>query len=264
MSSQRIKETQQLLWAPSVDHYERVLDPVYEPVFAALIERANVWPGESALDVGTATGSMAIALAGRVGKSGEVFALDLTQEMVEATQRRAAALGLPNFQADIGDAEALPFSGPTFDVVISALTYMVCPEPRRAFAEAFRVLNTPGRLILAVWGRPERCAFRQVLQTVNALLPEPLDLPSPFTLADVDDVWDALQQAGFRPAVEALEMEFHYPDAQAFLDAHAPAARLVLTPEEYQQALETIAARVAPRGGPLRLINEVVFGLGYR
>jgi SAM-dependent methyltransferase len=264
MYSERIKEVQQLLWAPSVDQYERLLDPVFEPVLETLLARANVWPGESALDVGSATGSMAIALAGRVGEAGEVFALDLTQEMVEATQRRAAALGLPNLQADIGDAEALPFSGPTFDVIVSALTYMVCPEPRRAFAEAFRVLRTPGRLILAVWGRPDRCAFRSVLPTVNSLLPDPLDLPSPFTLADVDDLWDALQQAGFRPAVEALEMEFHYPDAQAFLDVHAPAARLVLTPEEYQQALETISARVAPRGGPLRLINEVVFGLGYR
>lgn len=259
-----IKENQQLLWAPQVDQYERVLAPLHEPVIEALLERANVWPGESALDVGSATGQLAVALAGRVGTEGEVFALDLTQEMVEATQRRAAERGLTNVQVDIGDAEALPFSGPTFDVIVSALTYMLCPEPRRAFAEAFRVLRTPGRLILAVWGRPDRCAFRQVLQTFNALLPEPLALPSPFALADVDDVWDALHQAGFRPAVEALEMEFRYPSAQAFLDAHAPAARLVFEPDVYERALETVAARVAPRGGPFTLANEVVFGLGYR
>lgn len=264
MDPRIIKENQQLLWAPQVDQYERVLAPLHEPIVAALLERANVWPGESALDVGTATGQIAVALADRVGADGEVFALDLTQEMVEATQRRAADLGLTNIQADIGDAEALPFSGPTFDVIVSALTYMLCPEPRRAFAEAFRVLRTPGRLILAVWGRPERCAFRPVLQTFNSLLPEPIALPSPFALADVDGVWDALQEAGFRPAVEALEMSFHYPSPRAFLDAHAPAARLVFEPEVYERALETITARVAPRGGPFTLINEVVFALGYR
>lgn len=263
MNSLSLKEGQRRWWGSQAGHYERLLDPHFQSIVEALLERACLWPGESALDAGTGTGSVGLAAAGRVGRLGEVFGLDLAPEMVAVAQRRAAQDSVANFQAELGDAEALPFGDETFDVVLSGLTYMLCPEPSRAFNEAYRVLKTPGRLILAVWGRPERCAFRTVAQVLAESLPSGGGL-SPFRLSDIDELWDDLRASGFRPAVEALEMPFEYADVQTFFDVHAFPARQILSPEDYQQAADEVAARLRHPTGPLRLTNEVVFGLGYR
>ena len=264
LDSSTVKENQQRLWGAQADYYERVLDPLFQPIVEGLIERACLWPGESALDVGTGTGSVGLAAASRVGACGEVFGIDLAPEMIAVAQRRAQSLGLTNFQAQPGDAEAVPFSDATFDVVLSGLTYMLCPEPNRAFREAHRVIAPNGRLVMAVWGRPERCAFRLVLQVMAGYLPAGPSGPSPFGLADVDRLWEGLRDTGFRPAVEALDLSFDYPDRQAFVDAHAFALREILPPEDYQRASEEIADRMGRPAGPLRLTNEVVFAIGYR
>lgn len=260
-----VKHYQERLWSAQVEHYQRVIEPLFAPIAEALIERAQLWEGELVLDVGTGAGALGLRAAQRVGETGEVAGIDLSPAMVEAAARRAQAEGVENFLSHVGDAEKIPFLADTFDVVLSGLTYMLCPEPYRAFGQAHRVLKENGRLVFAVWGRPERCAFHEATQILAESLPaQPGDLPSPFGLADVDTLWTTLNRAGFRPAVEALDFPFTYDDVRTLLDVHAPAARLLLSPDEYERAAELLAARFAGERKPLRLSNEIVFAIGYR
>ena len=72
--------------------------------------------------------------------------VELSEEMLAIGRRRAEALGR---YADlrVGDVQALEFPDESFDTVVCTLGLCTIPDPRRAIAEARRVLR-PGGLIL--------------------------------------------------------------------------------------------------------------------
>jgi SAM-dependent methyltransferase len=87
--------------------------------------------------------------AERVGTSGEVFGVDIAKRLLEVAQRRAS----PRVRFLHVPAETLVFSDCTFDVVTigDALPYLA--DPRRALAEAWRVLRRGARIAVSVLDR---------------------------------------------------------------------------------------------------------------
>jgi ubiquinone/menaquinone biosynthesis C-methylase UbiE len=73
--------------------------------------------------------------------------IDLSPEMLELARQRAASLGRA-IDLRIGNAEALPFPGASFDTVVDTLGLCTIPDPRAALVEARRVLRPGGRLLL--------------------------------------------------------------------------------------------------------------------
>jgi ubiquinone/menaquinone biosynthesis C-methylase UbiE len=105
-----------------------------------VVERADM-RGRRVLDVGSGTGRWAEALAGRHGC--KVWGVDAEPEMIEVARRRVpAGVGLKG-----GRAEDLPFKDGWFERVLMSLVIQLA-DRRKAFAEAFRVLEPGG--ILAV------------------------------------------------------------------------------------------------------------------
>ena len=74
-------------------------------------------------------------------------AIDLTPEMLDRAEARAADLGIAA-QFRVGDAQALEVDSGTVDTVIFTLSLCTIPAPRRAIAEAWRVLRAGGQLLL--------------------------------------------------------------------------------------------------------------------
>ncbi len=59
-----------------------------------LVELARLRPGETVLDVGCGTGTLAIAAKRRVGTAGTVYGIDPSPEMVDRATRKAAKAGV--------------------------------------------------------------------------------------------------------------------------------------------------------------------------
>ena len=109
---------------------------------ATLVEWADPKPGESAVDVATGGGHVALALARRGAR---VVAVDLTPEMLDVARCHLEAEGVT---ADyvVGHAAALPFEDDSVDIVSCRIAAHHFRDVSAFFREAHRILVSGGRL----------------------------------------------------------------------------------------------------------------------
>jgi ubiquinone/menaquinone biosynthesis C-methylase UbiE len=143
-------------WPRSYDLLLRVLWGGAEAAYREkVIELARLQPGETVLDVGCGTGTLAIAAGRRVGPAGRVHGIDASPAMIARARRKAAAARVAVvFKTAI--AEVLPFADATFDAVVSTTVLHCLPDAarRQSVAEMRRVLKPGGRLLAVDFGGP--------------------------------------------------------------------------------------------------------------
>ncbi len=135
-----------LHWAGAYDVLTFVLTLGRDRQFRdRLIDLARLSSGESVLDIGCGTGSLALAARRRVGGDARVCGVDPSPEMVTRARRKAAKAGLA-VTFEEGSAEALPFPDGTFDAVVCECAFCTFPDKATAAAEMARVLKPGGRI----------------------------------------------------------------------------------------------------------------------
>ncbi len=110
---------------------------------------AEIAPGETVLDLGSGGGIDVLLSARRVGPSGKVYGLDMTDEMLELARANQAKAGITNVEFLKGDIEHIPLPDDSVDLIISNCVINLSPDKDRVMAEAFRVLKTGGRLAVS-------------------------------------------------------------------------------------------------------------------
>ena len=117
------------------------------------VDLAGIVAGESVLDVGCGTGTLAIAAKRRVGPAGKVYGIDAAPEMIARACKKARKAGL-EMVFETAAIEALPFPDATFDVVLSTVMFHHLPDDarRQGLREIRRVLMPGGRLLAVDFG----------------------------------------------------------------------------------------------------------------
>lgn len=92
-----------------------------------ILSFATLKEGESVLDVGCGTGSLAIAAKRHVGSTGTVYGIDASPEMLARASKKAAKTGLEIIFRN-GAVQAPPFADGQFDAVLSTLCCITCRE----------------------------------------------------------------------------------------------------------------------------------------
>ncbi len=110
---------------------------------------ADLRPGERVLDLGSGGGIDVLLSAKRVGPTGRVFGLDMTDEMLALAQRNAAEAGAANVEFLKGHIEAIPLPAESIDVVISNCVVNLAADKGAVFDEIARVLRPGGRVGLS-------------------------------------------------------------------------------------------------------------------
>lgn len=120
------------------------------------IDLAQLQLGETVLDVGCGTGTLAMAAQQRVGAMGRVSGIDPGEQQIARARSKAERANLP-IDLRIGVIEQLPFSDQSFDVVLSTLMMHHLPDDlkRQGLSEIARVLKPEGRLVIVDFKRPE-------------------------------------------------------------------------------------------------------------
>ena len=108
---------------------------------------ANLRPGQQVLDIAGGTGDLALAFAGKVGRTGRVVHTDINEAMLRAGRDRLinAGVTLPTL---VCDAEQLPFAEQCFDLVCVAFGLRNMTHQDLAVREMHRVLKPGGRLLV--------------------------------------------------------------------------------------------------------------------
>ncbi|MDO7867448.1 class I SAM-dependent methyltransferase [Nocardioides jiangxiensis] len=119
------------------------------------------------LDVGCGTGTLALALAGRLG-AGVVTGLDLDPDVMALAQAKE---GAGDVRWQIGSATLLPYADGSVDAVVCTLVLHHLPLELKqaAVREMRRVLRPGGLLVIGDWGRPHDPVMRAAFLPVQLL-----------------------------------------------------------------------------------------------
>lgn len=107
---------------------------------------AELREGERVLDLGSGGGIDVLLSARRVGPTGRVFGLDMTDEMLALARSNAAAAGATNVEFLKGYIEAVPLPAASVDVVISNCVINLAADKPAVLREIARVLAPGGRV----------------------------------------------------------------------------------------------------------------------
>ena len=110
---------------------------------------SEVEPGQVVLDLGSGAGIDILLAAKKVGPTGRVIGVDMTDEMIAKANGNIRAAGLHNVEVRKGIIEDLPVEDGSVDWVISNCVINLSPEKPRVFAEIARVLKPGGRMLVS-------------------------------------------------------------------------------------------------------------------
>jgi SAM-dependent methyltransferase len=194
--------------------------------------------GETVLDLGSGGGIDVLLSARRVGPTGKVYGLDMTDEMLALARENQQKAGATNVEFLRGEMEAIPLPDASVDVIISNCVINLSSDKDAVLREAFRVLKPGGRFAVSdvvvrgpvpddirrhveLWvgciaGALEESGYRQKLVAAGF---ESVEI-EPWRIYNLNDARDFLSAAGID--VDAIAPVTSAKFASAFIRAQKP------------------------------------------
>jgi len=110
-----------------------------------LAQSLDIKSGSTVLDVGTGTGIFVPFLLAKIGRTGQLVALDFAEEMLKKAQAKGFSGNIEYLNADI---TSVPLPDGVFDTVVCYSSFPHFRDKPRALREISRLLKKGGKLFI--------------------------------------------------------------------------------------------------------------------
>jgi arsenite methyltransferase len=204
-------------------------------------------PGQAVLDLGSGGGIDVLLSAKRVGPTGKVYGLDMTDEMLALARENQRKAGATNVEFLKGTIESIPLPASSVDVIISNCVINLSMDKDAVLREAFRVLKPGGRFAVSdvvirgevpaevrrsteLWVGCIAGALEEQEYVTKLRAAGFADIEvEPWRIYNVNDAKAFLTETGIDPDRLALQVEGKF--ASAFVRARKPQARSCCGPD---------------------------------
>jgi SAM-dependent methyltransferase len=222
MPNNKPPESQQAaLWNGPSGHAwveaQQVLDQMFKPMEAALVDAVRASDATRILDVGCGTGTTTLAVAQLLGARGHCTGVDLSAPMIAKARARAEQGGLSAEFID-ADAQNHAFASASFDMLISRFGVMFFDQPTLAFANLRGAMHDGASMCLIAWRSAAENPFMTVAERAAAPL---LELPArqpgapgQFAFADRQHVAAILEESGWNEiAIDPVDIDCAFSES---------------------------------------------------
>lgn len=225
------------------------------PTYEEAIRQTGIQPGQRVLDIGCGSG---VFLALVLGRGAKAFGLDASEALIEVARTR-----VPDAELRVGEMELLPYEDDTFDLVTGFNSFFFAADMVAALREAGRVAKPGARVVIQVWGPPDRNDLEAMKRVIRPFMPAPPpDAPPPPALWKPGVLEEMATAAGLAPE-RAFDISYAqvYPDEETLgREMMAPAGIAELVgPAREQEVKSEIVEALAPyrtADASYRLQNE--------
>lgn len=209
-------------WSLVAEGYRKSTQPFLEQYSLKAIELIQPTKHDTALDVATGPGTLAIPLSKLVS---EVTGIDFSPLMIEELKKNLILGGVQNVIPLEMDGQDLRFADHTFDIAFSMFGLIFFPDKLKGMKELYRVLRPGGRVSISSWGPISNSNMMQLL--FGAIRKASPEMPEPQTniasLENPEYFKEQLGIAGFK------NIEIH---------AYAPPMEITNADDFYDMMLE--------------------------
>jgi ubiquinone/menaquinone biosynthesis C-methylase UbiE len=213
-NAEQYKRTTQQQWNSAAEAWHRwspLLSRWLGPATETMLDMADIGAGSRVLDVAAGAGEQTLAVARRIGDTGQVIATDISPTILEYAASAAKLGGYGNVHTQMLDGEQLEeLEADPFDAVISRVGLIYFPDQQKALTGMKQQLRHEGKVAAMVYSTAEKNPFFSIPVSIirrRAKLPAPLPgQPGPFSLGGESSLEQAFAQAGFKNiAVETID-----------------------------------------------------------
>jgi len=259
--SEQYKTSQRKSWDMVAEGWQKwwkTFEQDAQIVNERLIKLAEIKQGDKVLDIATGIGEPAITAARTVGIKGHVLATDISPQMLKIAKQRAVSFGLQDIvefkeiDAERIDIDLLPLLQlSSFNAVLCRWGLMFFPHLTSTLTNIYKLLSSGGKVAAAVWSEPAKVpklyaaidfvtreiGISSTMTSNHSTYAKSL---SPFSLANINIVKDALVEAGFRDIhIEYLNVVFEFASAEDYTTF----AKEIIAPLQDMLAHETETRR---------------------